>query len=71
MTALPRRRLTAILASLRSAIIIIIRVKREATRWIDVDPMAGRQSCDMGRHGRLPVSRFLHSQGGAGRRRGC
>ena len=29
------------------------------------------QSCDMRRHGRLPVSRFLHSHGGAGRRRGC
>ena len=34
----------------------------------DVDLMTGRQSCNIGR---LPVSRFLHSYGGAGRRHGC
>ena len=32
---------------------------------------AGNFSCNMACHGRLPVSRFLHSHSGAGRRRGC
>ena len=49
---------------------ILVTKEPQGLSQFDVISMSGRQSSDMGRHGRLPVGRIICPYGSVGRRRG-